>query len=66
MSHFVATVTLYDVLDRVQIAVRLYDSDGPEDEPRSALTCTFSAPGQGTDDPKKWVRDALMWAVESL
>ncbi len=66
MSHFVAQVTLYDVLDTVNATIRVQDYDIPDGEIRTSLTCSFTCPGTGESDPKKWIRDALMWAVEGL
>lgn len=65
MSHFVATITAYDVMDQVHIAVRIADVDVNEDDPTRVYHQVLTAPSQGCDEPRKWLAHVLAWVAES-
>lgn len=65
MSHFVCTVTAYDVMDTIHIAVRIADADRPEDDPERVYHATLTVPSEGIPEPRKWLSHVLAWVAES-
>ena len=66
MSHFTASVQIYDCLETVQIVAQVTDWDvpGSAEDKREAFAVTMDSVGQ--DNIYKWLRDALLYAAESL
>lgn len=65
--RYEARVTAFDVLDKVHVAVALYEaSDIPQASTRLVGTRVSAAPGTGESDPWQWARDALVQALENL
>lgn len=60
-------VRAYDVMDTVVVSV-LYNSqeESLAVAPEWVPLVQESFCGTGEDDPRKWCRDALMWAAEAL
>ncbi len=66
--RYEATVTAFDVLDQVWVVVSLRGSDGVSTD-RSALLGLqrqTTVQGTGETDPREWLRDALIAAIETL
>ena len=60
-------LSAYDMFDQVSVSVRLRQGDGSLERPYEWTTLTTETyRGSGEDDPRKWARDALLWAAESL
>jgi hypothetical protein len=65
--RYEARITAFDVLDRVHIAVAIYEADPiPQTSSRLVATRVTSVPGTGESDPFQWTRDALVAALEDL
>lgn len=67
MSWQTATVHAYDVMDSVMITavVRSTEGVGLERSPVE-LRATTTISGVGEDDPREWLRDALIGLLEAL
>jgi hypothetical protein len=60
-------LTAYDMLDQVCVSTALFQTgDIPEERPRAVLHWLSQAQGLGTSDPREWVRDALLCALEDV
>lgn len=65
--RYEARITAYDLMDRVQFTVAVYETAGAEEgHYRAVLTSTGSVQGEGISDPAEWARDVLVAALESL
>lgn len=65
--RYEVSLRAYDMLDKVAVTVLLREGNGSAEAPyeqRVLVSEWFS--GSGEDDPRKWARDALMWAAEAL
>lgn len=64
---YIATVNAYDALDRVVVAAVLRATAGGTGDPvEDVLQCVTTIPGVGEDDPREWLRDALVGLLEAL
>lgn len=64
---FVATINAYDALDRVVIAAVLRQTAGGIGDPiHDVLQHVATVEGVGEDDPREWLRDALVGLLEDL
>ena len=64
---YVATVNAYDALDRVVVAAVLRSTAGGVGDPvEDVLQCVTTVEGVGEDDPRQWLRDALVGLLEAL
>lgn len=62
-----ASIHAYDVMDRVHITVRVWQQAEAQSEPiRELLQASTDIPGVGETDPSRWIRDALVGALERL
>lgn len=67
MSAFSASINAYDVMDQVHITVRAWLQAEAQSEPIVLLLKgSTDIPGVGETDPVRWVRDALVGALEML
>lgn len=66
MSQFQAHWTAYDMLDQVHLTVRLFRYDGLESAGSLVLQESTTIRGTGEDDPREWLRDALVALLESI
>lgn len=65
--RYEARVTCFDVLDKVHVAVAVYQTAQTPGEPTLLVgTRVSAAPGTGESDPWLWTRDALVQALENL
>lgn len=66
MSRLEARVTIYDVMDQVQVTCFIKsmpdDPSGPVEWSRLVVE---TIPGRGTTDPHEWLRDALVAVLEA-
>jgi hypothetical protein len=66
MSWYSATVHAYDVMDRVQITVTMRATIEDRSEAIETLFHTATTvPSTGERDPREWLRDALVAALEA-
>lgn len=64
---YVATINAYDALDRVVVAAVVRASAGGTGDPITDVLQHVSAiEGVGEDDPREWLRDALVGLLESI
>lgn len=64
MRYF-ANVYAYDVMDSVQITVSLRTVGDQEEDTLSVVLHTATTIlGKGEDNPREWLRDALVGALE--
>lgn len=65
--YFTATVTCYDVMDKIGITANVY-AYGPDPEVRAE--CVYhkvtTVQGEGVDSPREWLQDALVALLEAL
>jgi hypothetical protein len=61
-----AEVTLYDCFTDVVITARVKQHDGLESPVVAYETFSSQVKGTGEDNPRKWLRDALMDFIETL
>lgn len=60
-------VSAYDVMDQVQVVVRVVcQEDWEEGVPEWETLVVTRIPGTGTADRREWVQDALIAALEAL
>lgn len=65
--RYEARITAYDMLDSICVAVVLYDTDPePGVDPALELQTASIVRGTGESDPREWLRDALITALETL
>lgn len=67
MSRIEARLTAYDVLDKVQVVVRLTghtDRENPEEEWETVVSTRIQ--GEGETRGREWLQDALVAALEAL
>lgn len=65
--RYEARVTAFDVMDRVHVAVAIFEADQiPQTSSRLVATRVTTVPGTGESDPFLWTRDALVAALETL
>jgi len=64
---YVTTINAYDALDRVVVAAVVRATAGGVDDPIvDVLQHVSTIPGVGEDDPREWLRDALVGLLERL
>lgn len=64
---YVATVNAYDALDKVVVAAVLRQTTGEVgDTMHDVVQCVTTIDGVGEDDPRQWLRDALVGLLEAL
>lgn len=67
MSWYYATLYAYDVMDRVQITAQVRStSPGPEGTIETRFHSATTIPSVGETDPREWLRDVLVGALEDL
>lgn len=65
--RFEATITAYDVMDQVMVAYTLRERpDNPEAPTLIVLRGVSTVRGEGQSDPREWLSDALVAALETL
>jgi len=65
--QYIATITAYDALDKVMVAYTLRERpDNPEEATTTTLRGTTTVQGEGQQDPRVWLSDALLAALETL
>lgn len=65
--RYEVALNAYDMLDKVSVTVIFREGNGSVEQPwdsRVLVSEWFS--GTGEEDPRKWVRDALLFAAEAL
>jgi hypothetical protein len=65
VSHFVCSITAYDVMDTTHVAITVHDQDLPEGHPDRFYHRVLTVPGEGLSEPRKWVSHVMAWVVES-
>ena len=67
MASFLATLTAWDVLDKVHVTVyvKRYDALGAQ-APTVVWQDAVTVQGEGEDDEKAWLKDALVAMLENL
>lgn len=64
---FSASVFAYDAMDQVVITGRVWDDNGlGEKQMQERISCATTVSGVGQDDPREWLRDALVALIEAL
>lgn len=64
---YVTTINAYDALDRVVVAAVVRATAGGTGDPIvDVLQHVATIDGVGEDDPREWLRDALVGLLESL
>lgn len=64
---YVATINAYDALDRVVVAAVVRATAGGVGDPiEDVVQCVATIDGVGEDDPREWLRDALVGLLEDL
>lgn len=64
---YVTTINAYDALDRVVVAAVVRATAGGTGDPIvDVLQHVHTIEGVGEDDPREWLRDALVGLLESL
>ena len=64
---YIATFNAYDALDRVVLAGTVRATAGGTGDPiEPVLQLVTTIPGVGEDDPREWLRDALIGLLEDL
>lgn len=66
MAWTQAEIHTFDCLDTVHIAVLVRQSDGLGTPNSVVLQHSTTVQGDGTTDPRDWLRDALVSLLESL
>ncbi len=67
MSRTEASIHVYDVMDKVQVSVRVWQTNDAEDIPATWETlAAFTFQGCGETDRRTWVSDALIAVLERL
>ena len=65
--YYIATFNAYDALDRVVIAGTVRATVGGTGDPIEVVEQVVTTiDGVGEDDPREWLRDALVGLLESL
>lgn len=64
---FSASLHAHDVMDQVTITARVWGDAGlGERQMQEQLSCAATVPGSGEDDPRQWLKDALVALLEEL
>ena len=64
---YVATINAYDAMDRVVVAAVVRATAGGVGDPiEDVLQHVEAIPGVGENDPREWLRDALVGLLESI
>lgn len=64
---FVTTINAYDALDRVVVAAVVRQTAGGIGDPiEVAFQHVTTVEGVGEDDPREWLRDALVALLEAI
>jgi len=65
--YFTATVTAYDMLDRVGVTANVYAYDQMHQEhAENVLHTSTVVQGEGEGDPREWLKEALVALLETL
>ena len=64
---YVATINAYDAMDRVVVAAVVRATAGGVGDPiEDVLQHVATVQGVGEDDPREWLRDALVGLLEEI
>lgn len=67
MSHFIASIHAYDVMDHIYISAEVRDVDRQGDgASTSVLHLSTTISGAGVSTPRQWLQDALVGLLEEL
>ena len=66
MTHYIANISFYDCMGDVMLGCTVHDLDGPDGTLTQVLTCGDQVQGTGEDNPREWLRDALVAMLEVL
>lgn len=67
MSLYMASVNAYDCMDTVHVIVSVRSTTADRSEAIESLLHTATTiPGVGESDPREWLRDVLIGALEAL
>lgn len=66
MTMFQASVMTFDCLDQVHVAVQVREMTEHGEANPTVLQVTTTVQGTGETDPRDWIRDALVAALEAL
>lgn len=62
-----ATITAFDMVDRVHITANVYAHDGEHlAQAQNVYHTAVTVQGRGEDDSRRWLRDALVALAETL
>lgn len=65
--RYEARLTAYDCLDQIMVAYTLQERpDNPEAPSVTVLRGSQLVPGEGQQEPARWLSDALVAALETL
>jgi len=64
--RYLMDIHAYDVMTDVTIAARVIDASNSSDTYRTVFSTVLCMPGTGEDDPRQWLRDALIYLLEEL
>ncbi len=65
--RYEATITAYDCMDQIMVVYTLRERpDNPEEGTVTTLRGVTQVPGEGQLDPRVWLSDALLAALETL
>lgn len=65
--RYEAGITAYDFMDQVRVSVRVWsDEKDSEGKPKTEVQYLAEYQGEGVSDPREWLRDALVAALEAL
>lgn len=65
--YYTATINAYDALGKILVGVVIREKPSPgEDAPAKAETLQIEVDGTGETDPRQWLRDVLVAALERV
>lgn len=65
--RYEAKISAYDALDQVLVGASVYDThQWPDGGTGLCLSVSSAVPGEGVDDAREWLRDALVALLECL
>lgn len=64
--YITARVHCADILDEVFVEGTLFIADWRNHTPSQTITVSTMIPGEGEDDPREWLKQALIGLIEVL
>lgn len=66
MSDFHASIQVYDFMSYVYVGCNVFDFDEPIGLDRRVVWLKEVLPSEGVQDPRDWLKDALILLLERL